>query len=102
MQGDCPTCGRFILVKPHVCPPQWRCWAEEDETAEDASTVRAYNAEAAAREYADDYDSENEGFIAYECAECVFCVQSAAGGEVLRFRVSGRMDPVYQARRIEE
>jgi hypothetical protein len=102
MRGDCPKCGQWSLFpESHQCPPEWRCWEEENETAEDGSTVRARCAETAAEKYAEEYDSEGDYMIVHG-TDATICVRAKAGGDVERFQVSGEVVPQYHARKLGE
>ncbi len=103
----CKTCGAFILYPgSHVCPPQWECWHEDEESREhSARKVYARNSEAAATEWAKRNDEDN-----FECAiaagnpavVCVVPLGAPGDSKPLRFDVTGELVPEYTAEEIED
>jgi len=99
--ADCSICRRstFTLFgTPHVCPPVWKVWDEEDGEEDDADEIRQSNAEFAAIEWAEQHDSDYEYYLA-RGNEMVVNVRGQ-NGKLHRFSLSGEMVAEYRAKEL--
>ena len=98
----CKTCGAYLYRDPcgvlglgHRCPPVWMVWEPMNEDQDDATSIRADDAEAAAIMYRDgdpeDYDRADEITVSVRSAD----------GEHTAWDVSVEMEPSYSASQVE-
>lgn len=94
--ADCKKCRAFCITSTHVCPPVWLIWCEEDgATEEDADEIRAWSAETAVEEWADEYDCGND-YTIVRGGETTVSVRGE-DGELLRYAVTGETVTRYSA-----
>lgn len=101
--GRCNTCKEFMTFgrSSHRCQPKFFCWVEHiDGTAymqqEDSWTVHAYDAEAAAEKFSEQWDWQDCEPLMLNGAAMVLV--TAMDGETKRFSIEGEMVPSYHAR----
>lgn len=99
----CSKCGRFRDTftgrMVHKCPPAWRVWCpvERGENEADAKTIFAFDAEAAAEEWAEQDDRYSAEYGIVGGSSVVVHVQAVDSDEVTRWSVSGESVPSYSA-----
>lgn len=103
----CNRCGDLMLnaygprglFRSHTCPPAWRVWCIDDgETEEDARTVYATHAEAAAEKWAEQLDQGGNYLIVGGAVMTVGVRQDTGEGEAAYFVVGGEAVPSYHAK----
>lgn len=100
----CKTCGDFMLnPKTHVCDPAFLVWYPEyGQTEEDgARKVYAADHEQAAERWAERNDADTCDYAIVGGSEVVLHVKKAGEDEVKKFTVTGRSEPVYDARPVK-
>ena len=99
----CPICKtERVSLQYHTCDPVFKCWVQDNEEEEDATEIRAYEAEEAARDYAEQYDGDTAG----ECwfsGDFEIIVNTLDKDENLkRFEVTGELTPYYRTHEFSE
>ena len=99
----CKVCGGLIIDGfGHKCPPKWLVRREEWD-GEDATEIRAVDAEEAAKKWAEDDDQSSAEYgIVSKDEEPVVIVCRADSGEETRWRVSGEAVPAYYAEPVSQ
>lgn len=78
-------------------------WCEDyGHTEEDGRKVSAYDAEAAARTWAEWYDQKSADYAIASGSETIVTVKEIASGVIEQFSVSGEAVPSYFARKVPE
>jgi hypothetical protein len=74
-------------------------WNEDHgSTFDDGRSVNAYDAESAAKIFAEWDDARSADYLIVGGQDATICVASPDGSNVQRFTVSGEACPVYRAR----
>lgn len=99
--GRCSDCGKYDWIDRHRCAPAFDVWSMEDDDEDCATKVYAFNAEEAAREWADEEDPERDYSIVSGNDELVAVRQHGTDDDPQFFRVSGESVPSYSAAEVE-
>jgi hypothetical protein len=99
----CAICGELILFSKHYCHPAWLVWQLDDPERFNATTVYAYDPQAAVEKWADQEDSYGDYWIVQGGCPIV-CVQRQGMGEdapVEYHAVEGEMVAEYHAKQMQ-
>jgi hypothetical protein len=101
---QCKVCGEWCFStdltgkSKHQCKPQWLCYEINEESEEEARTIRGIDAEDAAEEYAEWLENNDA-----DCDEYKICVKPLDNPEVAwqLFNVRATTVREYNAKLIE-
>lgn len=100
--SDCPKCGEWVSgILPHRCQPLWHAWEPDQAEREDALTIRACDAQAAAREYGERHDAQGDYSIV-QGSEAMVLVARQGSASAEAFMVTGESVPKYSACPVRE
>ena len=97
----CDVCGKY-KTGGHQCPPAWECWIHEHGEGDRHTTVHAHEAEYAAEEFMQQYETDCAEYPVLQGDDCVVVVQRMGEDERHYFRVSGEYVPTYSAENIDQ
>jgi hypothetical protein len=89
----------MLYPERHSCLPLWDVW-DPEETREDGRQVRAFDAENAGIEWAEDWDSDSD-YAAVD-GEVVKLVSEVGTTEVFRVSITGEQTIEYHASVVKE
>ncbi len=99
--SQCKTCGEFIIWDNHKCQPKFFCWVAHIDGSNymeqgDAWTVHAFDHEAAAVKFAEQWDWQDCEPLMLNASG--FVCATSMDGETKTFMIEGEMVPSYHGR----